>query len=128
MPWILGEVPTHPFLILYGDLPIGYIQTYRINDHADYARRVQISENAAGVDLCIGDERFIHRGIGADILRRFLADFVFRDETIVSCVVGPEPNNTGAIRAYEKVGFEYLKMSPGEDEPEYLMRLPRPSI
>lgn len=130
MPLILGEVPTHPFFILYSEHSIGYIQTYRIIDHVEYAQAVSISENAAGLDLCIGDERFLHKGLGADVLRRFLRSVVFRDEQIVSCIVGPESDNKVAIRAYEKVGFQYLKTVQGEGDavPEYLMRLSRMAI
>jgi RimJ/RimL family protein N-acetyltransferase len=40
-------------------------------------------------------------------------------------VIGPEPKNAAAIRAYEKSGFRFFKsiQVPGEPEPEYLMKL-----
>jgi RimJ/RimL family protein N-acetyltransferase len=127
LPRINGQAPTRSFLILYGDTPIGYIQTYRLADYPDYSRHLQVDENAAGVDLFIGEREYIHRGLGSVILGAFLLEIVFASEEIGCCIVGPEPQNTAAIRCYERAGFEYLKTVrvPNEPEPEYLMRIDR---
>lgn len=126
-PCIRGEEPTRPYLILYDGRPIGYIQTYRVADHPEYDAAVGLTEPAAGVDLFIGEDAFRHRGLGPAILRRFLLEIVFPTFDVVCCVIGPEPANRAAIRAYEKAGFRYLKtiQAPGEDQPEYLMRIGR---
>lgn len=119
------------FLMLYGAAPIGYIHTYRVSDFPDDAARVgPVGENAAGVDLFIGDVRYLHRGLGAPIIRAFLRAVVFADPTVDSCLIGPDPANTVAIRAYAKAGFRYLTTIPGErpDEREYLMRLARSEL
>lgn len=52
---------------------------------------------------------------------------VFGKTDAESCIVGPEPANQVAIRAYEKAGFRYLKTVEvtEEDQPEYLMRVTR---
>jgi len=130
LPKIRGEDPTRPFLILLGERPIGYIQTYRIADSPDYASAVRVDADAAGVDLFIGEADCIHRGLGAPILRRFLCDIVFAAADVGSCVIGPAAGNAIAIRAYEKAGFRYLKTVrvPGEPEPEYLMRIARADV
>ncbi len=106
-------------------MPIGYIQTYLIKDYPEYSRHLELNEEAAGLDLFIGDINYIHKGLGAEIIKNFLADIVFTKPEIVSCVVGPEPKNIGAIKAYEKAGFRYLKTVrlPDETEPEYLMQI-----
>lgn len=124
--YIEGREMVEPYLILHGELPIGYIQSYPVSDDAGYARLVGI-EGAAGVDLFIGETGFLHRGLGAIILRRFLREVVFVDESVEVCVIGPEPENTAAIRAYEKAGFRYFKTIhvPGEPNPEHLMKLTR---
>ncbi len=129
-PCIEGSEPTNPFLVLHRDKPIGYIQTYRIADHPDYSRYVDESEDAAGVDLFIGEAEYIHRGLGPVILRRFLRGIVFADAGVVSCIIGPEPENRAAIRAYEKAGLRYLKTIHVSDEPqpEYLMRIGREDV
>src|SRR5205807_1917212 len=53
-PRIAGRAPTRSFVTMYGDTPIGYIQTYRIDDYPEYSRYVRAGEEAAGVDLFIG--------------------------------------------------------------------------
>jgi len=129
-PRIQGQGHTTSFLIMYGDRRIGYIQTYKIRDYPDYAAYVQVDEDAAGVDLFIGEADYLHKGLGSSILRTFLRDVVFGTTDAVSCIMGPEPKNTAAIRAYERAGFSYLKtiQVPGEEEPEYLMRVDRSDI
>lgn len=121
------EPATRCFLILHSNRPIGYIQTYRIDDEPEYARAVQPTELSAGVDLYIGEEDSVHRGLGAAILRAFLRELVFADAAVETCLIGPDVRNRIAIRAYEKAGFTYWKTVdvPGEPAPEYMMRLTR---
>lgn len=125
-PRIEDRDPLEPYLILYEDSPIGYIQTYPIFHDKGYARLVDV-EDSAGVDLFIGDEDYLYRGLGSHILRRFLGEVVFENERVKTCVIGPETTNTAAIRAYEKAGFRYFKkiQVPGEPEPEHLMWMSR---
>lgn len=125
-PYIEGEEGVEPYLILHADRPIGYIQTGRISHDEEYDRLVGI-EDSAGVDLFIGGEEFVHKGLGPHVLRLFLERIVLADEDIKACVIGPEPENRAAIRAYEKAGFRYFKtiQVPGERQPEHLMMLTR---
>jgi len=102
---VSGDDPTKAYVVLQGEKPIGYIQSYLIADHPEYARHVRVEPGAAGVDLFIGEPDLVHRGVGPAILRRFLREIVFADEQIGCCIIGPEPDNRAAIRAYEKVGF-----------------------
>lgn len=127
---ITGEDPTRAFIIRLDGAAIGYIQYYRIQDHSEYAASVGEAEDAAGVDLFIGEPQYVHKGLGPRILRAFLREVVFAETDTVSCIIGPEPKNRAAIRAYEKAGFTYLKIIrvPGEPEPEYLMRLSRSDL
>ena len=128
LPAIEGGEGTKTFLILHRDDPIGYVQSYRISaeDDETYASLVDV-EDSAGVDLFIGEAQYLHRGLGLHLIRRFLSEQVFSDPRIAVCVIGPEPKNFAAIRAYEKAGFRFFKsiQVPGEPEPEYLMRLSR---
>lgn len=108
-PRITGQEPIAPFINLYEDNPIGYIQTYKIKDYPEYSRCVQMEDDAAGMDLFIGHPEYIHRGLGSHTMAKFLPEIVFGTSDAVSCIVGPELKNKGAIRAYEKVGFRYVK-------------------
>ncbi len=128
LPGIEGRDATKLFLILHGNKPIGFVQAYRISveDDAVYASLVDV-ESSAGVDLFIGEPGYLYRGLGSHVIRRFLSEHVFRDPEIEACMIGPEPKNVAAIRAYEKAGFRFFKtiQVPGEPEPEYLMKLTR---
>ncbi len=126
LPAIEGREATRPFVILHENKPIGYIQSYLTSDDAEYASLVDV-ENSAGVDLFIGEAEYLHRGLGRHVIRNFLSEHVFSDPETEVCVIGPEPKNTAAIRAYEKAGFHYFKTIQvlSEPEPEYLMKLAR---
>lgn len=130
LPRIRGESPTDPYLILVVELPVGYIQTYRVVEHQEYNQYVQADEHTAGLDLFIGEADYLHRGLGAPILRAFLEQIVFVQPWAKACIVGPEPGNQVAIRAYEKAGFSYWKtvQIPGEPQPECLLRATRGAL
>jgi len=126
LPAIESREATKPYVILHKEKPIGYVQSYLNSDDADYASLVDV-EDSAGVDLFIGEPEYLYRGLGSHVIRRFLSEQVFSDPEIKVCVIGPEPKNGAAIRAYEKAGFRYFKtiQVPEEPEPEYLMKLAR---
>jgi RimJ/RimL family protein N-acetyltransferase len=126
-PRIRGDEPTDCYFILSAEQPIGYIQTYMIRDHPEYAALVDTDANAAGVDLFIGEAEYLHKEFGSHILRAFLRAIIFGAGDATSCVIGPSEANRIAIRAYEKAGFRYFKTvpSPNEPTPEYLMRITR---
>ena len=113
-----------PYLILSADLPIGYIQRYPVRDETWGLRP---STPAVGVDLFIGELGYVHRGLGPRILRQFLGEIVFRNETIGECFIDPVARNRVAIRAFEKAGFRHIATVQGADTPEsiYLMRITR---
>ncbi|MDP9351632.1 MAG: acetyltransferase [Chloroflexota bacterium] len=127
---IAGKEPTKAFLILYEGKPVAYIQSYRIADHPDYGRHIDESADAAGVDVFIGEAEYIHQGLGPVFIRKFLREIVFADSRVGSCIIGPEPENRAAIRAYEKAGFRYVKTIrvPDEPQPEYLMSIVREDV
>lgn len=125
--YIRGERPARSFIIQVTKKPIGYIQAYRINDWPDYARQLDVNEDATGVDLFIGEPEYARRGLGPEIIRKFLGEIVFATTDVASCLIGPSEDNRAAIRAYEKAGFRYLKTVSvvDEPEPEHLMRIGR---
>ncbi len=129
-PRIEGRSATASFLILYAGTPVGYIQTYMITDYPEYARDVGADEGTAGLDIFIGEAQYMHRGLGAHILRRFMREIVFARSGVAACMVGPEPANTAAIRAYEKAGMRHLRTVDvlGEPHPEYLMGITREEL
>ena len=109
VPRIAGHDPAQCFIILFDDAPIGLIQTYRIDDFPDYLELIGLDEDAAGLDIFIGERAFAQRGLGPQILRAFLKDVVFERLQVESCVAGPHPQNRVAIAAFRKAGFSQLK-------------------
>ena len=127
LPMTRGDDRTLGFIICLNGRPIGFIQAYMVRDHSEYAAAVQVEDGGAGVDLFIGEEDAVHKGLGPRVLRRFLRDVVFGELGATLCIIGPQPENGSAIRAYEKAGFKYLKTvrppgSPGAGD-EYLMQI-----
>lgn len=121
LPRIRGETPTRCFLIRIRGTPIGHIQTYRIAGYPEYEAQVGLRGELDGVDLFIGEDDARHRGLGAIILRRFLADHVFAGAAATGCVISPDPNNRVAIRAYQKAGFSPVRMIRTSTGQELLM-------
>jgi aminoglycoside 6'-N-acetyltransferase len=124
-PW-----PTASHIMLYDGKPVGFMQDYLIRDYPEYASAIQVDDDAAGVDLFIGEEAYAHRGLGPVLLRAFLRMVVFARPEVGCCVIGPAASNHSAIRAYEKAGFRSLKtiQVPGEPEPEALLRITRKEV
>ena len=129
-PYILKQKPTESFIILCDGKKIGYIQTYLLKDYPEYNMLVQAGDDSAGIDLLIGEKEYIHKGLGPKIIKKFIQSIVFCKKSINKCVIGPEPKNVAAIRAYEKSGFKYVKTIkiPDEKEPEYIMEILRNEI
>lgn len=117
---IRGEDATRAYIASCDRVRIGYLQSYRIADYPAYADALGVTDDAAGVDMLIGDPAYVHRGLGAPLLAAFVANVV----TAATCWIGPAVDNPRAIRAYERAGFEHVRTIdvPGESQPEYLMR------
>lgn len=130
LPRVLGTEPTRCFLILLAEKPIGQIQMYKIDDYPKYKKMIQIDENAAGVDIFIGEEDYLHKGLGSIIIKKFLQDFVFLKLDVDTCIIGPDPKNLAAIKAYQKAGFNYFKtiLNTEENAEEYLMKIKKENI
>jgi aminoglycoside 6'-N-acetyltransferase len=124
LPRLRGEADAVPYLILSAVFPIGYIQRYPVRDGA---WGLLPSVPAVGLDLFVGEPGYLHRGLGPRILRQFLGETVFCDETIVECFIDPIARNRAAIRAFEKAGFRHIATSQTTDpsEPLHLMRMTR---
>jgi aminoglycoside 6'-N-acetyltransferase len=128
---IRGEDPTDLYVIMFDGRPIGVLQSYRIDDHLEYAAQVALGRPAIGIDLFIGEPELIGRGHGPALIQAFLRDVAFPRYGVDLCVIGPTASNAAAIRAYEKAGFRFLKtyLEPDSREQEhYLMQLTRAEL
>jgi RimJ/RimL family protein N-acetyltransferase len=125
LPSIDGEEPTDHYIVFLDEQPVGFIETYLVSDHPDYAALVGVGEGVAGVDLFIGDVGLIGQGLGTEIIRRFVEEIVFASPATTGCIAGPDARNAASIRAFEKAGFRLVKQFVEDGEPHTLVRRDR---
>jgi aminoglycoside 6'-N-acetyltransferase len=118
---IEGREPTDHYLIVVAGRPIGMIQTYLVSDYPEWDAVVQVGEGVAGVDLLIGEEELIGRGLGPQILGHFVRDVVAAPAVVATVEVA----NRRSWRAFEKAGFRHVRDVEEDGRPHRLMRLDR---
>ena len=127
LPAIEGRDPTDHYLILLDGRPVGFVETYLVSDHPEYAHVVRVGEGVAGVDLFIAEEGLTGKGLGSEVLRRFVSEVVFAEPATIACVAGPDARNAASIRAFEKAGFRAAREfeDPSDGQVHLLVRLDR---
>ena len=128
-PTIDGVEPTDHYIALLDGEPFGLIQTYLVSDYPDYAALIEEGEGTAGVDLYIADPANTGRGVGTEMLRRFVEEIVFARPETVAVTADPDVRNRASIRAFEKAGFRRVRelVDPQDDELHVLIRRDRRS-
>lgn len=109
------EATNHKFIILIDDQPVGYLQAYRVSDEPEYAAQLGLDHDAVSLDLFIGEPDF-RGGWGSLVLRRALDQIVFGSMEAAFACCNPDPENTRAVRAYQKAGFQGDRVVWIEDE------------
>ena len=104
----ISNVPNksvHAYIVHLDDTPIGYIQSYNACYHAQKngLDLNLIPKNSAGIDIFIGEEKFLGKGFSSLIIEAFWSQIVSKH--FEHCLVDPDANNIKAIRAYVKAGF-----------------------
>ncbi len=113
---------TRCFIVRKDEDPIGYLQYYRISDHPAYRCLVGAGPHDYGMDLFIGRDDRIGRGVGTRIVAAALRELIFAHADAERCLVDPSPENKRAIRCYEKCGFQHVRTVVANDgEQEYVM-------
>jgi len=105
------------FVVALGGRPFAYIQCYRLStwNQGFGAQPAQ----TRGIDQFIGEPELIGRGHGSKFIRDFVDELLKKDTPRV--VTDPDPENTRAVRAYEKAGFERDRLVDTPDGPALLM-------
>ena len=117
---------THSFIMHFDGAPIGHIQIYRAADYPEWCSLVGGRPNDYGLDLFIGEDDLIGRGLGTRVVKAALERLVFARPDAQRCILGPSPDNARAIRCYEKCGFRYERtVTTKGGEQEYVMAIER---
>lgn len=116
-----GREPTDHYLIVADGRPVGMIQTYLVSDYPEWEAIVQVGEGVAGVDILIGEEELIGRGLGPRILTEFAGDVI----TSPAVIATVQEENRRSWRAFEKAGFRHVRDVEEDGVPHRLMRLDR---
>jgi RimJ/RimL family protein N-acetyltransferase len=127
VPTIEGTEPTAHYLALLDGEPLGMVQTYLVSDYPDWAAVIGEGEGVAGVDLFIADEANLGRGLGTEMLRRFVEEIVFARPETVAVTADPDVRNMASARAFEKAGFQRVGefVDPEDGELHVLVRRER---
>lgn len=127
LPSIEGRRPVDLYLILLDERPVGFIQRYLVADHPDTAALVGVGAGVAGVDLFVAEEELTGKGLGTEVLRRFVRDVVFAKPEVTACIADPDVRNAASIRAFEKAGFRRVGefLDPSDGQLHALVRLER---
>jgi aminoglycoside 6'-N-acetyltransferase len=121
----IEEGRTDQYLILVDGRPAGLIQTYLVADSPDWEAIVGAEPGLAGVDLLIGKEELVGRGVGPQVLEAFARDIVFARPETNACVATVEEPNRRSWRAFEKAGFRHVRDVEEDGLPHRLLRLDR---
>jgi len=106
---IEGWDSTKPYIFYVNGEPTGYIQVWFIGPHQteEWSKEnpwlMKLPSRAVGVDLSIGEESKLSKGIGSAVLRQFVG--MLKAEGHTAIIIDPDPENTRAVRAYTKAGF-----------------------
>jgi len=130
LPRIRGSDPTKCYAVIYDETQIAFIQSALVEDNPRYKEVFGLGGDTAAIDIFIGEEEYIHEGLGSLIIKAFLRNIIFKVSNVNSCIIDPEPTNKIAIHAYEKVGFQYIKTvwNPIDKVWAYVMTINRESV
>ncbi len=105
------------------DLPIGFVQ---IIDPAreDGHYWGDCPEGLRAIDLWIGEEAYVGRGMGTEMMRSAIQR-CFADPRVHGVLVDPLASNSRARRFYERVGFQFVENRRFGDDDCAVYRLAR---
>jgi aminoglycoside 6'-N-acetyltransferase len=113
----LDEPAMDQFIVSIGGSDFGYIQCYDLTAwNSGFGEQ---PKGTRGIDLFIGEPDMIERGHGSGLIRSFVDDRLAQG--LPRMVTDPDPENPRAIRAYEKAGFEKVRLVDTPDGIALLM-------
>jgi len=114
----LDDPAMEQFVVGIAERPFAYLQCYDPAAWPNNGFGPQ-PEGTRGIDQFIGEAAMIDRGHGSALTRDFLGRLVRSGTPRV--VTDPDPANARAVRAYEKAGFEKIRLLDTPDGRALLM-------
>ncbi len=81
---------------------------------------MELPAEAVGVDLSIGEERWLSQGLGSRALQGFARRL--RADGRGTIVIDPDPGNARAVAAYRKAGFRPVPHLEGRTDGVLIMQ------
>jgi RimJ/RimL family protein N-acetyltransferase len=119
-PLIRDGSTTRPYLVLFDGVPGGYIQSYVAMGSGDGWWEDEQDPGVRGIDQFLADSEQLGRGLGTAMVRAFVEQ-LFSDPRVTRIQTDPSPENSRAIRCYEKAGFRAIGEVHTPDGPALLM-------
>ncbi|AYA75673.1 GNAT family N-acetyltransferase [Bacillus sp. Y1] len=98
--FFLEEEGLSRYIFLFEEKPIGYIQTYTVEDE---------KVKTFGMDQFIGETDYWNKGIGT-ILIHTMVNYLVNSMSAERIIMDPHTSNKRALRCYEKCGFRKVKL------------------
>jgi aminoglycoside 6'-N-acetyltransferase len=92
-----------PFIACINDEPMAYIQAWWPTQHPDFPWQHGMTSTTRGIDITIGEETNLGKGLGTLIVKHFAAKLFAEGATRL--IIDPDKTNNRAIAAYMKAGF-----------------------
>lgn len=103
-------------LIVFAGTPVGYLRWQLVSrSELEAAGIVEVPDGAIDIDIAIGDEALLGRGIGPSALLHAVARIV-ETRRPPMIIVGTAVANGSALRAFAKAGFRPVRQF---EDPEY---------
>lgn len=83
----------------------GYIQAYRVRGEDAYAAWRSRTGQTLGLDLFIGEPRWLGQGQAPAIIRAFVREVQRQEPELARLLIDPDRRNARAQHVYQKVGF-----------------------
>ena len=115
---------TRAYVVWHANRTIGFIQSYVVMGSGGGWWESESDPGSRGIDQFLGEEADLGQGIGSAMVRAYV-ERLFSDPEVTVVQTDPSPENTRAIRSYEKVGFQTIGPVTTPDGAAVLMRLTR---
>lgn len=120
----IGSSTTQQMLAHLEGRAIGFVQSYIVVGADSAWWPGETDPGARGIDQFLAEASQLGQGLGSRMVRHFVS-YLFGDPRVTKIQTDPSPDNTRAIRAYEKVGFQRITELVTPDGPALLMVISR---